>query len=398
MPVVDDSYVVAGGVEGDSPNGTTAVNVGLVDPSSVTFDGSGNLIIVDTGNNRVIEDPAATNTWFGVPMTKFEIYDIVGNQAGSPGHTGDGGAGYSSYLSLPNFVDFQSNNLYVADTDNNRIQEMPWSTVTQWGEQLTKNDVYTVAGSSSGAGGYSGNGGNARSAEMSYPSGLRIDASGDLDISDTDNNVVRQVNVSTYDISTIAGDLANGVGTVGDVYFATQAGLAGPGQVAVDSAGNVYIADTFNNRVQEIAATSHTQWGTPMTAGYVYTIAGKSNGAEGYTGSGLASSSSLDEPEGVAVDAEGDLLIAESGSCVVQEVSASTYDISTIAGKDAVLPATGNGGPATSAELTSPYGLALDAAGDIVIADAGSNEVRVVANGASHTEWGVSMPTAGDIY
>jgi RHS repeat-associated protein len=402
----DKIYDVAGGTLGDSPNGTTATSAKFSDPCSVVLDGSDNLIIADYFNNRVIYVPQTTGTWWGIPMTADKIYDIAGNVNGTAGHTGDGSSGPSAYLNGPDYVQFADNDLYIADSGNNRVQEVPWSSQTQWNIVMTSDHIYTIAGSASGTGGYSGDGGLAASALMDLPSGIHTDSSGDLDISDLGNNVVRQVNVSTYDISTYAGT-GGWLSTDGDDFPAPGGGLYSPSQVAVDGSGNVYIADEFNNRIQEIAANSHTQWGVPMTAGDVYTIAGLANGVGGDSGDGSAATlSELNSPQGVAVDAAGDLFIADTGSCRIREVPAQggvnfghamTADhMYTIAGTNGTCGLSGNGGSGTSADLFSPEGLALDAAGDVVIADSQSNEVRILA-ATSHTQWGISV-TTGDIY
>ncbi len=384
-----DTYAVAGNVLGCSANGKAAVGNGLDLPTSITFDGSKNLMIADSANNRVMEVPNANGTFWGISMTAGKIYDIVGNVSCTAGHTGDNGVGTSSYLSGPNFVDFQSNNLYISDTNNNRIQEMPWSSQTQWNISMTKNDVYTIAGNANGAGGYAGDGTLAygSSVRLDEPGGLWVDNNANLDISDSLNNVIRQVSSSSpWYISTYIGT-GGGLQTGGNQAPATGAALSYPGQVAIDSAGNVYIADTLNNRIQEIAATNHTQFGIPMTAGYDYTIAGLANGVGGNsTDTGPATSSALDQPYGVAVDAAGDLFIADTGSCRVREVPAisGTYfgramtdgDIYTIAGVNGTCGSTGNGGIGTSAELYDPKGITLDAAGDVVVADYYSNEVQ----------------------
>ena len=181
-----------------------------------------------------------------------------------------------------------------------------------------------------------------------------------------------------------------------------------PGQVAIDSAGNVYIADTLNNRIQEIAATDRTQFGIPMTAGYDYTIAGLANGVGGDS----ADPARRRQPRWTSrmewrSRRRGRPFHRRHGKLRVREVPAisGTYfgramtdgDIYTIAGVNGTCGSTGNGGIGTSAELYDPKGITLDAAGDVVVADYYSNEVHVVA-ASPHTQWGVTMNNTGYIY
>ena len=180
-----------------------------------------------------------------------------------------------------------------------------------------------------------------------------------------------------------------------------DAALKNPAAVASDSHGDEFIADTDNNRVQEIAAYSHTQFGIPMTGGDAYTVAGNQYGYGGYGGDGGAATGSgayLSSPEGVAVDPGGSLYIADNGNAVIRKVDASTGDISTFAGTPEVTgPFSGNGTAATSATLGNPAAVAVDAAGNVFITDSANNEVLdVPATGGSH--YGISGMTAGDIY
>ena len=266
--------------------------------------------------------------------------------------------------------------------------------------------ISTVAGSASGYGS-SGDGGAAASALLYYSTGVAFDAQGDLYIADTGNNRVQEVAATTHsqwglamtagDIYTVAGS-ASGYGSSGDGGAATSALLDAPIGVALDAQGNLYIADDDNNRVQEVAATTHSQWGLSMTAGDIYTVAGSASGAYGSSGDGgLATSSLLDAPTGVAVDPEGDLYITDEGNNRVQEVAAATGDMSTVAGSaSGAYGSSGDGGLATSALLSYPAALALDAHGDLYVSDSGNNRVQEVA-ATAHTQWGVAM-TAGDVY
>ena len=252
-------------------------------------------------------------------MTADDVYTVGGQSGGGAGHSGDSGAATSAYLDHPvAIVVDNGDQLYVADAGNNRVQEIAYSTHSEWGQSMTVDDIYTIAGSSSGVGGYSGDGGAATSAHLEDDSGIGLDSSVDLYVADSANNVEREVNVSTHDISTVAGT-GGTLATTGDNASAIDAGLYQPTATTVDSAGNIYVADQANNRVQEIAATTHSQWGISMTAGQVYTILGSSDGTAGDSGdSGAATSAELDYPAGVALDAAGDLYVADGGNNRIQ--------------------------------------------------------------------------------
>ena len=220
-------------------------------------------------------------------------------------------------------------NLLIADFYNERIRVVAASTGTFYGRPMTAGDIYTVAGD--GTYGFSGDGGPATSAALAAPQGVAVDAAGNLLIAAEVNFRVRVVAASTGtfygrpmtagDIYTVAGDGSSGFS--GDGGPATRAELNLPGGVAADSAGNLLIADTGNQRVRVVAASTGTFYGRPMTAGDIYTVAG--NGQATYSGDGgPAARAELGGPQGVAVDAAGNLLIADTGNQRVRVVAAST--------------------------------------------------------------------------
>jgi hypothetical protein len=178
---------------------------------------------------------------------------------------------------------------------------------------MVAGDVYTVAGSASGSAGRSGDGGAAGSALLDVPHAVGLDAAGDLYIADSGNDVVREVPATTAyshdqagDIYTVAG--TGTAGTAGASAQATASQLPSPAATATDASGDLYIVDEGNNRVQEVAATAHTQWGVPMAAGDVYTVAGSASGASGTSDDGGAATSGLlYYAVAVAVDSSGDL-------------------------------------------------------------------------------------------
>jgi RHS repeat-associated protein len=393
-----DIYTVAGsssgtsGLTGDRGAATSA----LLDlPSGVDQSSAGTLFIADTWNNR-IQDVCSTTGSCG---TANYIYTFAGSSTGTGGYTGDGHAATSALLSQPTcVVAGNGQQIYIADRANSRVQEVAYSNHTEFGISMTAGDIYTIAGSATGSGGYSGNGGAATSALLDYPEQITLDSSFDLYIADTYNDRVREVSASTAHISAVAG---NGytLADTGDSGPALASGLYYPCGVATDSAGDVFIADN-NGRVQEIAASSHTQFGVSMTAGDIYTVAGGGTGALG--GPAIGAEIGVFDLGGVALDSAGDLYVTTMGS--VLEVPATTGsqwgismtadDIYDVAGSG--MGSSGDGGPATSAKLSVPDELAFDSAGDLYIADSGNSRIQEVA-AHSGTQWGISM-TADDIY
>ena len=400
-----DIYTVAGkGPAGYSGNGGPAISAELDLPYGVTVDGAGNLVLADTYNNRVRVVAGRTGTFYGIAMTEGDIYDVAGN--GSPGcvpgmnpppsvcYGGDGGPATSAKLGAPSGVALDgAGNLLVADYHNARVRVVAASTGTFYGVAMTAGDIYTVAGNGSYT--YSGDGGPAKSAQLDGPGGVAVDHLGNLVVADTYNNRVRVVARKTgtfYGVAMTAGDMytvaGNGnPGPLGNGGPATSAGIHAPSAVAVDSAGNLVVTDTFNNRVRVVAAKTGTFYGVAMTAGDIYSVAQMNN------------------PMGVAVDGAGNLVVADTGDNQVRVVAAKTgtfYGVAMTVGHVYIVAGngtanySGDGGPATAAELNSPSGVAVDGAGNLVVADSGNNRIRVVAV-RTGTFYGTAM-TAGDIY
>lgn len=214
------------------------------------------------------------------------------------------------------------------------------------------------------------------------PSGVTIDSHGNLYIADTYGQVVRRVDAATGVTTVVAG---NGtVGFSGDNGPATSAELDHPAGLAVDAAGDLFIADSVNNRVRRVDATT----------GVITTAAG--TGVAGFSGdAGPATSAELYQPRGLAVDAKGNLFIADTYNSAVRRVDAVTGDITTVAGTGAC-GFSGDGGLATSAQLCLPYDVAVSANGDLFIADSQNNRVRQMygATGVIFTMAGGGFGTA----
>jgi trimeric autotransporter adhesin len=245
---------------------------------------------------------------------------------GSGGPVVNGGRAASAYLSACATAVDHSGNLVLADWSNRIVRVVAAKTGMFYGRPMTAGDIYTIAGD--GTEGFSGDSGPAASAELYQPEGVAVDGAGNLVIADTYNDRVRVVAAKTGtfygqamtagDIYTIAGDGSEGFS--GDGGPATSAELNFPAGVAVDGAGNLVIADTYNNRVRVVAARSGTFYGQAMTAGDIYTIAG--DGTEGFSGDGgTAASAELNQPEGVAVDGAGKLVIADTHNQRVRVVA-----------------------------------------------------------------------------
>jgi hypothetical protein len=320
------------------------------DALGVAVDSAGDLFIADQPNNVIREVVKATGN----------IITVAGN--GTAGYSGDNGPAANAELNSPLGIAIDSaGDLFIADTGNNVVREVVHAT----------GNIITVAGN--GTAGYSGDNGPATDAELQDITGIAADSSGNLFIVDGFADVIREVVRSTGDIITVAG---TGVqGSSGYNGPATDAALELPASIAIDSSGNLFIADRGNNLILEVV----------MATGNIITVAG--NGTAGYSGdNGPATAAELNAPIGVAVDSVGDLFIADGNNNVIREVVKATGDIITevvkatgdiitVAG-DGTVGYSGDNGPATAAELDGLTGVAVDSAGDLFIADAGNNVIR----------------------
>lgn len=267
-------------------------------------------------------------------------------------------AGSGGSLFKPLGISAFDGNVYVSNTGDNVLSLLVGGTTT------------TVAGSLEAIG-ETGDGGPAVAATLDQPTGTAEDAAGNIYISDTEDNAIRKIDAQTGIITRIAGTGVAGDQSRGNV--ATRSQLDAPQGVTVNAAGDVFVADTVNNRVVEV-----------LPDGGFVQFAG--DGKAGYRGDGgRADHAELTEPTGVAVDRAGNVYIADAGNNVVRRVDARTGIITTVAGDFAADQAngglggfSGDGGPATSAQLNDPEGVALDSAGDLFIADTFNNAIREV--------------------
>ncbi|MGB7133146.1 MAG: choice-of-anchor D domain-containing protein, partial [Candidatus Sulfotelmatobacter sp.] len=339
--------------DGGSP---TAAN--LNNPQGVALDSLGNLYIADTRDDRIREVTASGSTISSV-VGMGRICQVP------TGSCGDGGPASRANLQMPTSVLLDpSNNIYIADSWDQKVRlvNMQSASITAFGVTVKAGDIGTIAGT--GNAGSDGDG-VATSVELNFPSSVFLDSAGNLVIADSGNQIVRQIAIGTSNLSTIAG---GGLG--GDGGQATGAILANPYNLVEDSAGNVYIADTANNRIRMV---------TP--SGVISTFAG--TGIAGHTGDGgPATSATLNAPIAMAIDA-GNMWIVDGGNLAIREVNLSTGDITLFAGTygvacSAAPPGCGDGGPATSAAFSSPESVAVDPSGNVYIADYTAHVVRVV--------------------
>ena len=350
-------------IAGGGPNHLPALQASLGIAQAIAFDTAGNAYIA--------------NSYFSSQIFKVSISGtltlVAGN--GTMGYAGDAGPAASAALNRPEgvFVD-ASGNIFIADTDNSVIREV----------LASNGQIQTVAGT--GTPGYSGDGGLATSAQLNDPYGVFVDASGNIFIADTDNSVIREVVAGTGNIQTVAGNFAAGAGYAGDSGPATSAQLDMPEGVSVDASGNIFVADTYNSVIREVAAATSN---ISTVAGTYYAW----NDVCKYAGDGgPATSAQLCLPNAIYVDAAGNILVADTENSVIRAVNpgASTVTIATvsipagdiqlIAGTPGVTGYSGNGAAATSAQLNYPGGVALDGSGNVFVADTFNFVIREIAN------------------
>ena len=348
--------VAGNGINGNSGDGDPATNASLSNPQGVAVDGFGNLLIADSGNNRIRE------------ISTSGIITTVAGTNGGP-YFGDGGPAINAGLNQPTGAAVDaSGNLFIADYGNNRIRQVD-----------TDGIITTLAGTN--ISGFSGDGGTAINAQLFLPQSVAQDATGNLFIADTRNNRIRKIGADGI-ITTIAGTNASGFS--GDGGPATIAKLSAPQGVTADVAGNLFIADTGNNRIRKIS-----------TNGIIATVAGTNS--FGYAGDdGPSANAKLFHPTSVVVDDFGNLFIADSLNNRIRQVNSDGI-ITTVAGTSSS-GFFGDGGPATNARLNKPYCIAVDASENLFIADTFNQRIRRVTStkGPSLTLCNVDAANTGN--
>jgi sugar lactone lactonase YvrE len=396
-------------------------------PTGMAADANGNLYIADTGNNkiRVVNLSTATITVAGISIPSKFIVTVAGDGnpcASSTAACGDLGPGIKAQLNSPQGVAVDSTgNIYIADAGDRRIRVVNSSgMITNYAGNGTPCNPATGCG----------NNGLATAASISNPWQLAVDASGDLFVADSPVNMIREINGSTKVITTVAGtgragfagdgglatkatlnhtrgvavdslgniviaDLGNqrvrtftvggnistvaGGGSGNDGSVATSGILGGDRGVALDGAGNLYIADSYNNRIRKVTPST-----PPATIGSITTIAG--TGIAGFAGDGgVATSAGLNFPADVAVDSSNNVYVSDTSNLVIRKFSAggNIAVIAGTAGAVCTVHPCGDGGPALSAHFAMPTSIALDSSGNVYVADTALHSIRVINTGSS---------------
>jgi trimeric autotransporter adhesin len=342
-PAVGTISTIAGtGTAGYNGDLSAATGAQLSFPYGVAVDGAGNVYIADENNQRVRKVSAATGV----------ITTVAGT--GVFGALGDGGPATSAQLRNPSSVAVNAaGDLFIADQYSHRIRKVIAATGL----------ITTVAGS--GVAGFGGDGGQATAAQLQYPWGVTVDGAGNLFIADTNNHRIRKVTAATGVITTVAG---NGTAGYNGDGLATGASLHNPRGVAVDGSGNVYISDQLNQRIRKV---------DPGT-GIISTVAG--TGTAGFSGeAGVATSATLYDPQGLAVDAAGNVYIADYYTARIRKLTIATGLLTTVAGSAYSATFGGDGGDATAAQLNGPTAVAIDTTGNLYISDGANQRIRKVS-------------------
>lgn len=330
-------------------------------PTDVAADPDGNLFVADAADNRIcfVNQGVTAVTLFGVTVPPGQIAPVIGT--GTAGFCGEGGAAGSACLNAPGGLEVDgAGNVYVADRANNRVRlaNRGATALTRHGLTIAAGAIRTVAGS--GSGGYCGDSGPATTICIPSPSDVALDAAGNLYVADPTNSRVRKVDGSGW-LTRFAG---NTPGFCGDGGDAASACLNGADGLAFDTGGNLYIADSGNNRVRLVLASNHQ----------ISTFAG--NGFQGTCGDGgPATSACLTTPRRLAVDALGTVFISVAAESRLRRVTFNTRYLTTIAG-NGTCGFSGDGGPALSATLCDDVGIDLDAACNLYVADTDNRRVR----------------------
>jgi sugar lactone lactonase YvrE len=327
------SRIAGGSNSGFSGDGSLAMNSMLSNPKGLALDSIGNLFISDQYNNRI---------------RKVDTFGIINTIAGigpnntSGSYSGDGGLAINAGLNLfksitaPGVAIDTAGNLYIADTSNNRIRRVD-----------TNGMISTIAGTNNG---YSGDGGWAQYAKFSGPAGIFLDKSGNVYVADSGNNRVRKIDSNGL-VTTVVGN--GSAGFSGDGGMATGASLNNPNGVTMDGYGNLYIADTYNQRVRKVDRN-----------GIITTLAG--TGSASYSGdNGAATNATLFWPFSIVVDDYNNVFIADNNNSRVRMIAFNGV-ISTVAGNGSS-GNSGDGGYATNAALSYPGGMVLDKNGNLYV-------------------------------
>ncbi|WP_447968641.1 NHL domain-containing protein [Nitrospira sp. M1] len=385
------------GEAGCAGDGGASTDAFVNEPKNVAFDDRGNLYIIDSENhvirkierkNGIISTVAGTvDEHQQAPVSSEPVAhetttepedllaDLSDNPAGAYEHTpdlsgtvrywggkaptetrfdGDGGLATQAKLNFPSgFAIDEAGAMYIADTLNHRIRKV---------DPATRN-IQTIAGT--GRAKWTGDAGPSDAATLNEPVALVMDGKGRLFIADQSNNRIRMIDTTTGIITTVAG---MGEATyTGDDMPAIEAGLAGPSGLALDADGNLFIADTFNNRIRKV----HLELGT------IETVLGNGQ-AFSYQPGANERELSVARPYGIAFDRKGHLLITDSDNHVVRKWDPVENSITVVAGVG-VAQFSGDGDLPQNSSLNFPFGIAVDQDGNIAIADTFNHRIRLIA-------------------
>ncbi|MGP8243002.1 MAG: hypothetical protein ACLQVN_00615 [Bryobacteraceae bacterium] len=349
------------GIPGYAGDGGPAALAQLNAPLGVALDAGGNLYVADTGNNAVRKiSPNGT------------ISTAAGN--GVAGYSSDGVQASTTSLNGPEGVAVDSlGNLYIADTINDRVRLVSPGGIISTVAGTGSSAVYAPIWDNTGVSTTTGDGGPATAAAIVLPTDVALDSSGNLYIADYGNGRIRQVVKGT--IETLAGAAGGLPLEIGQLAASEQ--LTGPTGLAVNAASIVYFAEGSIGTGSGLAPGDFRIWEVNST-GLLAVAAG--NGLESYSGDGgPAAVAQLNTPAGVALDSSGNLFVADTLNHRVRKISPAGV-ITTVAG-NGVAGFSGDGGAATSAQLDSPMGVAVDRDGTIYIADTHNNRIRIVVGG-----------------
>lgn len=381
-----------GGFCGD---GGQAVTACLNEPKAVMLDGSGHLFIADSENHAVrkldlktgtittvagrprvssvtthsdslpsesLEEPedplGGPDTASGQIFTQRTdlsgtIRYIVNGMGATDRFGGDEGPADRAQLNFPTAVAVdQAGHLYIGDTLNHRVRRVDAAT----------RRITTIAGT--GRPGFRGDGGLAVQASLNEPAALVVSGAGILYVADQSNHLVRAIDLTTGLIRTIAG--TGSAAYNGDGIAATEATLAGPSGLALAQDGTLFIADTFNGRIRAV----------DLFTGLIRTVVGDGNSYR-YQGAAEPASTSLARPTGIALDEEGNLFVSDSDNHMIRRWDRNTGRIDRLVGLG-VAGYDGDGGPPLEASLNYPFGVAVDSAGDLFIADTFNHRIRKI--------------------
>src|SRR5216684_847093 len=385
------------GVLGFSGDGKAATSAQLDGPNGIAVDGGGNLFIADSQNNRIRRVDFNTHVITTVAGSGNQ-YNGIGFFGG---YTGDGGPASSALLNFPVAVAVDGGgDLFIADSNNNVIRKV---------ENSPQHIITTYAGGAAtvcaGATDPIGDGCPATSAQLNSPEGLAVDSIGNVFIADSGDNVVRMVNTAQI-ITTYAG---GGTGCtaqtdpLGDGCPANQAGLNNPQGVSVDSSDNLYIVDTFNNRIRKVDG---------IALHNISTLAGSASICLATTGCGdgnAATAAVIGSPGFVIVDGAGDLFVVDGAASRIRKVNATSQVITNFAGNGVVGPpgnSNGDGSSALQANLTQvTHGMAFDPSGNLYFIDRSNFVIRRIDTSGTITRVagnygqrcaGASLPSCGD--